>query len=168
MFSQVSTSQPSISTLTPAKTAKVSVTHSLASTFNVNKTWSMSCLRPSPPLRPPLLYREDGMRSPRGGRKLGRRKPGIEILQQFHILGKMRNLKKYCFYNHFHTKKERKFKHIYIFLYLHIQIAVKQFTSYTCLNLVMFGVKYIHAHDNFTERTQSQDEYDKRFKKCKP
>ena len=80
----------------------------------------------------------------------------------------MRNLKKYCFYNHFHTKKERKFKHIYIFLYLHIQIAVKQFTSYTCLNLVMFGVKYIHAHDNFTERTQSQDEYDKRFKKCKP
>ncbi|WAR28682.1 ARHG6-like protein [Mya arenaria] len=40
-----------------------------------NNTWSMSCLRPSPPLRPPIAYREDGMRSPRAGRKLGRRKP---------------------------------------------------------------------------------------------
>ncbi|XP_052785273.1 rho guanine nucleotide exchange factor 7-like isoform X3 [Mya arenaria] len=72
---QVSTSQPSISTLTPAKTAKVSVTHTLSSTFTMSKTWSMSCLRPSPPLRPPIAYREDGMRSPRAGRKLGRRKP---------------------------------------------------------------------------------------------
>ncbi|XP_060577036.1 rho guanine nucleotide exchange factor 7-like isoform X3 [Ruditapes philippinarum] len=71
---QVSTSQPSISTLTPAKTAKVSVTHAITS-LTMSKTWSMSCLRPSPPLRPPLLYREDGMRSPRAGRKLGRRKP---------------------------------------------------------------------------------------------
>ncbi|KAL4219928.1 Rho guanine nucleotide exchange factor 6 [Mactra antiquata] len=71
---QVSTSQPSISTLTPAKTAKVSVTHAITS-LTMSKTWSMSCLRPSPPLRPPVLYREDGMRSPRAGRKLGRRKP---------------------------------------------------------------------------------------------
>ncbi|XP_052214529.1 rho guanine nucleotide exchange factor 7-like isoform X3 [Dreissena polymorpha] len=72
---QVSTSQPCISTLTPAKTAKVSVTHALASTFMTSKTWTLSCLRPSPPLRPPMVYREDGMRSPRAARKLGRRKP---------------------------------------------------------------------------------------------
>lgn len=68
----VSTSQPAICTLTPAKTAKV--TNAL-SNFSVSKTWSMSCLRPSPPLRPPVLYRDDAMRSPRTGRKLGRRKP---------------------------------------------------------------------------------------------
>ncbi|KAL3846635.1 hypothetical protein ACJMK2_017608 [Sinanodonta woodiana] len=71
---QVSTSQPSISTVTKAKTATVSVTHSLCN-FKVNKPWNMSCLRPAPPLRPPLLYRDDGLRSPRAGRKLGRRKP---------------------------------------------------------------------------------------------
>ncbi|XP_071164638.1 rho guanine nucleotide exchange factor 7-like isoform X36 [Mytilus edulis] len=61
---QISTSQPSISLLTKAKTAMV--THS---------TWSMSCLRPSPPLRQIPYNKEDGIRSPRMGRKPVRRKP---------------------------------------------------------------------------------------------
>ncbi|KAJ8310762.1 hypothetical protein KUTeg_012627 [Tegillarca granosa] len=61
---QISTSQPSISLLTQAKTALV--THS---------TWSMSCLRPSPPLRQHLVCKDDGIRSPRMGRKPVRRKP---------------------------------------------------------------------------------------------
>ncbi|XP_071164605.1 rho guanine nucleotide exchange factor 7-like isoform X6 [Mytilus galloprovincialis] len=61
---KISTSQPSISLLTKAKTAMV--THS---------TWSMSCLRPSPPLRQIPYNKEDGIRSPRMGRKPVRRKP---------------------------------------------------------------------------------------------
>ncbi|KAJ8310264.1 hypothetical protein KUTeg_012129 [Tegillarca granosa] len=61
---EISTSQPSISLLTQAKTALV--THS---------TWSMSCLRPSPPLRQHLVCKDDGIRSPRMGRKPVRRKP---------------------------------------------------------------------------------------------
>jgi len=63
---QISTSQPSISLLTKAKTAMV--THS---------TWSTSCLRPSPPLRQIPYNKEDGVRSPRLGRKPVRRKPGL-------------------------------------------------------------------------------------------
>ncbi|XP_021380065.1 rho guanine nucleotide exchange factor 7-like isoform X6 [Mizuhopecten yessoensis] len=61
---QISTSQPSISQLTQAKTAKM--THS---------TWSTSCLRPSPPLRQHLICKEEVIRSPRMGRKPVRRKP---------------------------------------------------------------------------------------------
>ncbi|XP_060078738.1 rho guanine nucleotide exchange factor 7-like isoform X6 [Ylistrum balloti] len=61
---QISTSQPSISQLTQAKTAKM--THS---------TWSTSCLRPSPPLRQHLICKEEAIRSPRMGRKPVRRKP---------------------------------------------------------------------------------------------
>ncbi|XP_062602712.1 rho guanine nucleotide exchange factor 7-like isoform X2 [Saccostrea cucullata] len=63
-YGEISTSQPSISLLTPAKTALV--THS---------TWTMSCLRPSPPLRQHLPCKEDLVRSPRMGRKPVRRKP---------------------------------------------------------------------------------------------
>ncbi|KAK3095863.1 hypothetical protein FSP39_020103 [Pinctada imbricata] len=61
---QIFTSQPSISLLTQAKTAMM--THS---------TWTMSCLRPSPPLRQQLVSKEDLVRSPRMGRKPVRRKP---------------------------------------------------------------------------------------------
>ncbi|XP_022339127.1 rho guanine nucleotide exchange factor 7-like isoform X9 [Crassostrea virginica] len=63
-YGEISTCQPSISLLTPAKTALV--THS---------TWTTSCLRPSPPLRQHLPCKEDLVRSPRMGRKPVRRKP---------------------------------------------------------------------------------------------
>ncbi|XP_041355450.1 rho guanine nucleotide exchange factor 7-like isoform X1 [Gigantopelta aegis] len=78
---KVSTSQPSISTLTQAKTAKVmhsqvQVVHSPVQN-KVHKTWSMSCLRPSPPLRPSLMCRDEVLKSPRANRKsaTAKRKP---------------------------------------------------------------------------------------------
>jgi hypothetical protein len=42
-----------------------------------HSTWSTSCLRPSPPLRQIPYNKEDGVRSPRLGRKPVRRKPGL-------------------------------------------------------------------------------------------
>ncbi|XP_055955634.1 rho guanine nucleotide exchange factor 7 isoform X2 [Patella vulgata] len=72
---QISQSQPSISTLTPAKTAKVSQTP--VNIYKSNSTWSMSCLRPFPPMRPSLACREDALKSPKAARKSvqSKRKP---------------------------------------------------------------------------------------------
>ncbi|ESO85916.1 hypothetical protein LOTGIDRAFT_130072, partial [Lottia gigantea] len=74
-------SQPSISTMTPAKTAKVSQTGLMKS----NSTWSMSCLRPFPPIRPSLACREDALKSPKAARKSvqSKRKPGMWLIIVF-------------------------------------------------------------------------------------
>ncbi|XP_067668718.1 rho guanine nucleotide exchange factor 7-like isoform X4 [Haliotis asinina] len=76
----ISTSQPSISTVkTQAKTAQVMQTHIHQSPPHhkpVHKTWSMSCLRPSPPLRPALMCRDEALKSPKANRKsTAKRKP---------------------------------------------------------------------------------------------
>ncbi|XP_048258270.1 rho guanine nucleotide exchange factor 7-like isoform X3 [Haliotis rufescens] len=76
----ISTSQPSISTVkTQAKTAQVMqshVHHSPPHHKPVHKTWSMSCLRPSPPLRPALMCRDEALKSPKANRKsTAKRKP---------------------------------------------------------------------------------------------
>ncbi|BFZ00486.1 hypothetical protein BsWGS_03524 [Bradybaena similaris] len=77
------TCQTNVSTVTPAKTAQISSNPPTAPPpqFPVmsNKTssvWSMTCLRPSPPLRPTLMCREEVLKSPRAGRKsTHKRKP---------------------------------------------------------------------------------------------
>lgn len=69
---QISSSQPSISMLSQAKTAKMMQSPLQNKMY---KTWSMSCLRPAPPMRPSASER-DALKSPRSGRKPGmRRKP---------------------------------------------------------------------------------------------
>lgn len=73
---QISSSQPSISTITPAKTAQISHTMALPMPPRPTSVWSLTCLRPSPPLRPTLMCRDDALRSPRSSRKsTQRRKP---------------------------------------------------------------------------------------------
>eukprot|EP00106_Octopus_bimaculoides_P022317 XP_014789759.1 PREDICTED: rho guanine nucleotide exchange factor 7-like isoform X3 [Octopus bimaculoides] len=58
--------------LTQAKTAKMTQPPLQTKMY---KTWSMSCLRPAPPMRPSASER-DALKSPRSGRKPGmRRKP---------------------------------------------------------------------------------------------
>ncbi|XP_036357446.1 rho guanine nucleotide exchange factor 7 isoform X6 [Octopus sinensis] len=72
---KISSSQPSISMLTQAKTAKMTQPPLQTKMY---KTWSMSCLRPAPPMRPSASER-DALKSPRSGRKPGmRRKPEIK------------------------------------------------------------------------------------------
>lgn len=109
----ISTCQPSISTVTPAKTAQISSSSSSSAAaantnlLNNNVTnssnaasvagpspphfpagllakgptgvtpiWSLTCLRPSPPLRPTLMCREEVLKSPRAARKsTHKRKP---------------------------------------------------------------------------------------------
>lgn len=77
---QISSSQPSISMLTQAKTAKMTQPSLQTKMY---KTWSMSCLRPAPPMRPSASER-DALKSPRSGRKPGmRRKPGKKLFLLF-------------------------------------------------------------------------------------
>lgn len=82
---QISSSQPSISTITQAKTAQISHTVTPPRpTFTDEVTpprptsvWSFTCLRPAPPLRPSLMCRDDPLRSPRSSRRsTQRKKPG--------------------------------------------------------------------------------------------
>ncbi|KAK2145461.1 hypothetical protein LSH36_680g01023 [Paralvinella palmiformis] len=86
---QISGTQPCVSTLATAKSAQnAQVIHPpvmpkpIISTRNADSIvmrmpWSMTCLRPAPPLRPILVGREEVARSPRTGRRLlgaGKRK----------------------------------------------------------------------------------------------
>ncbi|KAK3783515.1 hypothetical protein RRG08_008852 [Elysia crispata] len=106
----ISTCQPSVSTVTPAKTAQISLSSSSSTAMNNNilnnnlssnnpaptgpspphfpaglmakgsaggtPIWSLTCLRPSPPLRPMLMNREEVLKSPRAARKsTHKRKP---------------------------------------------------------------------------------------------
>ncbi|GFN85970.1 rho guanine nucleotide exchange factor 7, partial [Plakobranchus ocellatus] len=110
----ISTCQPSVSTVTPAKTAQISSSSSSPSPAAVNNIlnsnsinnnnsnpvpsgpsppqfpagllakgaaataaiWSLTCLRPSPPLRPMLMCRDEVLKSPRAARKSAqKRKP---------------------------------------------------------------------------------------------
>ncbi|XP_025080304.1 rho guanine nucleotide exchange factor 7-like isoform X4 [Pomacea canaliculata] len=76
---QISSSQPSISTISQAKTAQISHTLALPPNPRPTSVWSLTCLRPAPPLRPSLMCRDDVMKSPRTNRKsTQRRKPGGE------------------------------------------------------------------------------------------
>uniref|UniRef100_A0A0B7BCF0 DH domain-containing protein n=2 Tax=Arion vulgaris TaxID=1028688 RepID=A0A0B7BCF0_9EUPU len=76
------TCQTSVSTVTSAKTAQISSNPPAAPppqfplSRKTSNVWSMSCLRPSPPLRPTLMCREEVLKSPRAGRKsTHKRKP---------------------------------------------------------------------------------------------
>lgn len=91
----ISTCQPSVSTVTPAKTAQISSIHPPPPANTIPPTavppssappqfpfatktscvWSLTCLRPSPPLRPTLMCREEVLKSPRTLRKNVKRKP---------------------------------------------------------------------------------------------
>ncbi|XP_005102589.2 uncharacterized protein LOC101857260 [Aplysia californica] len=83
----ISTCQPSVSTVTPAKTAQISTTHPppmsaapppphFPFSTKTSCVWSLTCLRPSPPLRPALMCREEVLKSPRAARKsTQKRKP---------------------------------------------------------------------------------------------
>ena len=78
---QISSSQPSISTITQAKTAQIShTTAQISHTVTPPRptsVWSFTCLRPAPPLRPSLMCRDDPLRSPRSSRRsTQRKKPG--------------------------------------------------------------------------------------------
>ncbi|CAH1781307.1 unnamed protein product [Owenia fusiformis] len=73
---QISSSHPSISVLTPAKMAQIMSPLSL----KLNKTWSMSCLRPCPPLRPSQFVKEEGNKSPRGTRRSTSRRKQEDII----------------------------------------------------------------------------------------
>ncbi|XP_076435653.1 rho guanine nucleotide exchange factor 7-like [Babylonia areolata] len=74
---QISSSQPSISTITQAKTAQVSHTVALPTPPRPTSVWSFTCLRPAPPLRPSLMCREDPLRSPRSARRSTQRKKPV-------------------------------------------------------------------------------------------
>ncbi|KAI0224092.1 hypothetical protein LSAT2_024887 [Lamellibrachia satsuma] len=69
----VTSAQPSIRTLSHVQTA-----YAVHQPFrSCRTTWSMSCLRPCPPLRPSFYHKDEGQRSPRTGRRIlggGRRK----------------------------------------------------------------------------------------------
>lgn len=95
----VSTCQPSVSTVTPAKTAHISSAPAAPAntvpptavppssappgppphypfSSKTSCVWSLTCLRPSCPLRPALMAREEGLKSPRATRKaVSKRKP---------------------------------------------------------------------------------------------
>ncbi|XP_013388221.1 rho guanine nucleotide exchange factor 7-like isoform X1 [Lingula anatina] len=66
---QLSTSQPNINVTAtlPAQGKKFKMTPQPL--FKAHKTWSLSCLRPCPPLRPVYFSRDDPTKSPRSGRK---------------------------------------------------------------------------------------------------
>ncbi|CAL1533996.1 unnamed protein product [Lymnaea stagnalis] len=75
-------SQPSVSTVTPAKTALISSNPPTAPppqfppSAKPSSVWSLTCLRPSPPTRPTLMCREEVLKSPRAARKTtNKRKP---------------------------------------------------------------------------------------------
>ncbi|KAL8593948.1 hypothetical protein ACOMHN_021800 [Nucella lapillus] len=81
---QISSSQPSISTITQAKTAQISHTTVAPIPLPVPPprptstcVWSLTCLRPAPPLRPSLMCREDPLRSPRSARRSTPRKKPV-------------------------------------------------------------------------------------------
>lgn len=78
----MSSSQPSVSTVTPAKTALISSNPPTAPppqyppSVKPSSVWSLTCLRPSPPTRPTLMCREEVLKSPRAARKTtNKRKP---------------------------------------------------------------------------------------------
>ncbi|KAK7466802.1 hypothetical protein BaRGS_00037118, partial [Batillaria attramentaria] len=83
---QISSSQPSISTITPAKTAQISHTVALPMPPRPTSVWSLTCLRPAPPLRPTLMCRDDALRSPRSNRKSTQRRKPVTYNEDAFIL----------------------------------------------------------------------------------
>nr|KAG5687919.1 hypothetical protein BaRGS_014368 [Batillaria attramentaria] len=78
--------QPSISTITPAKTAQISHTVALPMPPRPTSVWSLTCLRPAPPLRPTLMCRDDALRSPRSNRKSTQRRKPVTYNEDAFIL----------------------------------------------------------------------------------
>ncbi|XP_070172976.1 rho guanine nucleotide exchange factor 7-like isoform X2 [Littorina saxatilis] len=83
---QISSSQPSISTITHPKTAQITHTVTLPTPPRPASVWSLTCLRPSPPLRPSLMCRDDPLRSPRSSRRSAQRKKPVTYNEDAFIL----------------------------------------------------------------------------------
>lgn len=83
---QISSLQPSLTTVTPAKTAQISNTVTLPTPPRPTSVWSLTCLRPAHPLRPSLMCRDDPLRSPRSSRRSTQRKKPVTYNEDAFIL----------------------------------------------------------------------------------